>query len=220
MESAAVGLMAARFAAAEALGAQHRPAAAHDRAWRAARACHRPARGARRERARLPADEHQFRPLPADRPAGRDAETASASAAPQRRWRGSARSRAARSATSSMARRDPPRRRLITPVGAVQIEINRRGAQRELASGCLAADALHQQAEAPVPKRKFDEERRQQFSRLCSGDFRHPLIDRGAQHRRRHDDAFGSRHRWSSRAELSRFGSPAPSTHATTRCPI
>ena len=50
VESAAIGLMAARFAAAEALGADADAAAAHHRAWRAPRPCHRPARRARRER--------------------------------------------------------------------------------------------------------------------------------------------------------------------------
>ena len=62
VESAAIGLLAGRFAAAELQRRAARPSPAHDRAWRAARPYHR-----RRRRRELPADERQFRPVPADR---------------------------------------------------------------------------------------------------------------------------------------------------------
>ena len=68
VESAAIGLLAARFAAAEIAGARARRPAARNRARRAARPHHR-----RRHRRNLPADEHQFRPdAPADRPQGQE----------------------------------------------------------------------------------------------------------------------------------------------------
>ena len=60
VESAAVGLMAGRFAAAEALGAEPVAAPARDRARRPPGAHHR-----RRHGGDLPADERQFRPVPA-----------------------------------------------------------------------------------------------------------------------------------------------------------
>ncbi len=61
VESAAVGLLAGRFAAAERLGRTQAAAADH-RDGRAARPHHR-----RRRRHDLPADERQFRPVPAHR---------------------------------------------------------------------------------------------------------------------------------------------------------
>ena len=66
VESAAIGLMAGRFAAAERLGEPMRPAAADHRARRAARPHHRRAyRDDRCRSALVPADERQLRPVPA-----------------------------------------------------------------------------------------------------------------------------------------------------------
>ncbi len=62
VESASIGMLAGRFAAAELAGRAMAPPAADDRARRAARPHHR-----RRGGRRLPADERQFRPLPAAR---------------------------------------------------------------------------------------------------------------------------------------------------------
>ena len=79
VESAAVGLMAGRFAVAEAAGRAARAPAPDDRARRADRPHHRrPRRGGRRGQrpALVPADERQFRPVPAPgrrRPATRPA---------------------------------------------------------------------------------------------------------------------------------------------------
>ena len=64
VESAAIGLLAGRFAAAELAGADAPPPAADDRAGRAADPHHR--RASRRGR-NLPADERQLRPVPAAR---------------------------------------------------------------------------------------------------------------------------------------------------------
>ncbi len=70
VESAAIGLLAARFAAAAAAGRRTRTAAAHHRAWRAARAYHRRTCGNHGRRPPLlPADEYQLRPVPAARAA-------------------------------------------------------------------------------------------------------------------------------------------------------
>ena len=60
VESAAIGLLAGRFAAAEIAGARGEPAAAHHRPGRAAGPHHR-----RRGRQKLPADEREFRTVPA-----------------------------------------------------------------------------------------------------------------------------------------------------------
>ena len=62
VESAAVGLLTGRFAAAERLGLGASGAARDDGDGRAARPHHR-----RRRRHDLPADERQLRPVPADR---------------------------------------------------------------------------------------------------------------------------------------------------------
>ncbi len=68
VESAAVGLIAGRFAAAERLGRELEAAAANDRDRRAHQPHHRRAhRVDRRRPALLPADERQFRPVSADR---------------------------------------------------------------------------------------------------------------------------------------------------------
>ncbi len=67
VESAAIGLLAGRFAAAEAQRRRDRAAAGDDRAGRPARPHHRRRRGRR-----LPADERQFRPVPADRGRGQE----------------------------------------------------------------------------------------------------------------------------------------------------
>ena len=61
VESAAIGLLAARFAAAEMRGETLAPPPARNRARRPARPHHR-----RRRRRDLPADERQFRPVAAD----------------------------------------------------------------------------------------------------------------------------------------------------------
>ena len=67
VESAAIGLIAARFAAAERRGEALIAAAADHGAWRAARAHHRrPYRDHRRRPLLVPADERQFRPVSAD----------------------------------------------------------------------------------------------------------------------------------------------------------
>ena len=68
VESAAVGLLAGRFAAAEALGDEPPAAAGRDRARGAAGPHHRRGRSAET----LPAHERQFRPVPAA--AGRHAQ--------------------------------------------------------------------------------------------------------------------------------------------------
>ena len=68
VESAAIGLIAGRLAAAERLGASAVAPAADDGDRRAAQPHHRrPYRGDRRGPALVPADERQFRPVPADR---------------------------------------------------------------------------------------------------------------------------------------------------------
>ena len=68
VESAAIGLIAARFAAAERRGETLERAAADHGAWRAARAHHRrPYRDHRCRPLLVPADEREFRPVPADR---------------------------------------------------------------------------------------------------------------------------------------------------------
>ena len=68
VESAAVGLIAARFAAAERRGEALVAAAADHGAWRAAGAHHRrPYRDDRCRALLVPADEREFRPVPADR---------------------------------------------------------------------------------------------------------------------------------------------------------
>ena len=68
VESAAIGLLAGRFAAAERLGEALVAAAADHGARRAARPHHRrPCRDDRRRAALVPADERQFRPVPAAR---------------------------------------------------------------------------------------------------------------------------------------------------------
>ena len=68
VESAAIGLIAARFAAAERRGEAFCAAAADHGAWRAARAHHRrPYRDHRCRAVLVPADEREFRPVPADR---------------------------------------------------------------------------------------------------------------------------------------------------------
>ena len=94
VESAAIGMLAGRFAAAGAARRDAGRAAAHDRARRAARPHHRRRRG--RD---LPADERQFRPLPA----ARARASSGPSASPP--WR------AARSPTSTPGSAAPPRRR-------------------------------------------------------------------------------------------------------------
>ena len=67
VESAAIGLIAARFAAAERRGEALVAAAADHGAWRPARAHHRrPYRDHRCRPIFIPADERQFRPVPAD----------------------------------------------------------------------------------------------------------------------------------------------------------
>ena len=71
VESAAVGILAARFAAAELSGETLPAAAARNRARRAPRPHHR-----RRRRRDLPADERQFRPDAAARRAARARPTA------------------------------------------------------------------------------------------------------------------------------------------------
>ena len=82
VESAAIGLLAARFAAAEAQG-RTLPAAARNRAWRAARPHHR-----RRRCRNLPADEHQFRPDAAARgPEAKKADRKRLYTDRARRWR-------------------------------------------------------------------------------------------------------------------------------------
>ena len=108
VEFAAMGLMAGRFAAAERLGERLLLAAADHGAWRPARPHHRrPRRDHRCRPALLPADERQFRLVPAaDARRSTRARTASACAAPKRCWRRNARSAAARSTTS----RNGPRR--------------------------------------------------------------------------------------------------------------
>ena len=68
VESAAVGLIAGRLAAAERLGLDARAAAANDRDRRAPQPHHRrPHRIDRRRPALVPADERQFRPVSPDR---------------------------------------------------------------------------------------------------------------------------------------------------------
>ena len=67
IESAAVGLLAARFIAAERRGATPCAAAADHCPWRAPRPHHRTPCRAGRSSPRLPADEHQLRPVPAAR---------------------------------------------------------------------------------------------------------------------------------------------------------
>ncbi len=68
VESAAIGLLAGRFAAAERLGGRADAACADHGAWRADRPYHRRASGRRgRRQPQLSADERQFRPVPADR---------------------------------------------------------------------------------------------------------------------------------------------------------
>ena len=88
VESAAIGLLAGRFAAAERLGDRPLPAAADHRAWRASRPHYRrPYRDDRCRAALVSADERQFRPVPAAR-AGRRPRTPTASgcaARPRRR---------------------------------------------------------------------------------------------------------------------------------------
>ena len=86
VESAAIGLLAGRCAAAERRGEIAVAAAADHGAWRAARAYHRRAYRADRCRAAVvPADEHQFRSVPAAGAARRTRHpTASACAALQR----------------------------------------------------------------------------------------------------------------------------------------
>ena len=104
VESAAIGLLAGRFAAAERLGEALERAAAHHRAWRAARPHHRrPYRDHRCGPALVPADERQFRPVPAAvRVPDQGDRTASACAAPQKTDRQEARADApARSPISS-----------------------------------------------------------------------------------------------------------------------
>ena len=98
VESAAIGLMAGRFAAAERLGEPLPAAAADHGAWRPARPHHRrPRRDHRCRPALLSADEREFRLVPAaDAGASTTARTANACAAPQRRWRRNARSAAVR----------------------------------------------------------------------------------------------------------------------------
>ncbi len=66
VESAAMGLMAGRMAAAERRGERLRGPAADDRPWRADQSHHRrPYRDDRPARLVVPADECQFRPVPA-----------------------------------------------------------------------------------------------------------------------------------------------------------
>ena len=92
VESAAIGLIAARFAAAERRGEALDPAAADHRAWRPARPHHRRPHRDHRCRPRLvPADERQFRPISADCRACRDRKAANSAAARPRTWRAKAR---------------------------------------------------------------------------------------------------------------------------------
>ena len=66
VESAAIGLLAGRFAAAEQLGEPHSVAAADHRPWRAARPHYRrPYRDHRRRPELVSTDERQFRAIPA-----------------------------------------------------------------------------------------------------------------------------------------------------------
>ena len=127
VESAAIGLLAGRFAAAERLGERLDAAAADHRARRAARPHHRrPHRDDRRRPALLPADERQFRAVPAARAcADPRAGRRSGCAAPPRRSPRSRRSRAARSpisTTGSPARpcRRPPNS-LSRPVAITRV---------------------------------------------------------------------------------------------------
>ena len=117
VESAAIGLLAARFAAAERRGEALERAAADHRAWRAARPHHRrPYRDHRRRAVLVPADEREFRPVPAARRARRAARAANSAAARPRTWRARARSASARSPISSAglpASCRPPRRNRI-----------------------------------------------------------------------------------------------------------
>ena len=84
VESAAIGLLAGRFAAAELQRRDARAAAADDGAGRPARPHHR-----RRRRRDLPADERQFRPVPAGRGQGEEGgpQSAPIRSGPRRRWR-------------------------------------------------------------------------------------------------------------------------------------
>ena len=66
VESAAIGLLAGRFAAAERLGVGRGPAAGNHRARRAAAPHHD-----QRQQRQLPADEREFRPVPGVAGAGR-----------------------------------------------------------------------------------------------------------------------------------------------------
>ena len=92
VESAAIGILAARFAAAELRGESLRAAAGRNRARRAARPHHR-----RRRRRDLPADERQFRPDAAARGPRRRKPTARkpTPTGPRARWRGGSSNRQA-----------------------------------------------------------------------------------------------------------------------------
>ena len=97
VESAAIGLIAGRLAAAERLGRSARAAAADHRDRRAAQPHHRrPYRIDRRRPALVPADERQFRPVPADRRAARRRRRQAPARAGARRSRASARCRRGR----------------------------------------------------------------------------------------------------------------------------
>ena len=79
VESAAIGLLAGRFAAAERLGTPLLAAATHHGAWRASQSHHRraSASGSDGQLAQLPADERQFRAVPSPRrPAAKGKERA------------------------------------------------------------------------------------------------------------------------------------------------
>ena len=95
VESAAIGLLAGRFAAAERLGEALIAAAADHRARRAARPHHRrPRRNASGDcgPALVPADERQFRPVSAARACAQGRKRRAAARYAKRRWRRSARS--------------------------------------------------------------------------------------------------------------------------------
>ena len=162
VESAAVGLMAARFAAAEALGA---------RAKSCRRSPPRTARSSRISRAgslspakgrAIPADEHQFRPVSADRPAG-------PSTTDGKRLRGTAKDarakarplppRAAR--LRCMARREARRaaRRMVSASRrCAQIEIEG-AAQRRIPLSLLRPSRLSKGGRLCFPRRQLDKER-------------------------------------------------------------
>ena len=111
VESAAIGLLAGRFAAAERRGEPARAAAAHDGAWRAARHITGDHVDTDRRRpALLPADERQFRPVPAADANAQQTPRRNAAARPREddRQEGG-RSARARSPTSIIGSAAPPR---------------------------------------------------------------------------------------------------------------